>query len=196
MEAKKLAPASLDEYLEIEKESQTKYEFHDGTIFAMAGNTLQHGLICDNIFGELRAALRARQETCRAITSEIKLYIESKNSFVYPDAMVVCGEIQSAQNNPHAIINPVVIVEVLSQTTSSYDRGDKFYLYRQIESLQEYVLIEQEKPQIEIYQRAADLWRISHIEGLDQKIPLNSLNIILNLNDIYQDVVFTSKNEL
>ena len=188
MNAHKLTNVTIEEYLEIEKETQTKYEYHDGSIYALAGGTLNHGIICGNIFGELRSGLKGT--TCKSINSEVKLHIRSENRFVYPDAMVICGEIQTSEKENNAVTNPKVIVEVLSKSTASYDRGDKFHMYRQIESLEEYVLIEQEKPLVEIYKRKGDLWQITRVEGIEKEIHLTSLNLKIQLQDIYDDVKF------
>lgn len=186
MNAHKLTNVTIQEYLEIEKETQTKYEYHNGSIYALAGGTLNHGIICGNIFGELRTGLK--ENACTAINSEVKLFIQSENRFVYPGAMVICGEIQTSEKEKNSIINPRLIVEVLSKSTASYDRGDKFHMYRQIESLEEYVLIEQEKPLVEIYQKKSDLWKITRVEGLENEIHLASLNVNIKLQDIYDDV--------
>lgn len=190
MEAKRLNKVTLKEYLAIEKERQQKYEFQNGFIYAMAGGTYNHGLICGNIFGELRTRLKTGNQDCRAMTSEIKLHVESENSFLYPDAMVVCGEVGKSNKDPNAVINPLIVFEVLSKSTATYDRGDKFFMYRQIPSLQEYVLIEQEKPQLEIYKREGDLWQITRITGLDKKLTLPALQLEIPLTDIYEGVVF------
>ena len=93
----------------------------------MAGRTLNHGLICGNIFGEIRTALRNKKRNCTPINSEVKLYIQSKNSFLYPDTMVICGDIEISDDEPNVVTNPTVIIEVLSKSTASYDRGDKFF---------------------------------------------------------------------
>lgn len=194
MDAKKLNNLTVAEYIQIEEDANQKYEYHDGRIYALAGGSLNHGLICGNIFGELRSGLREKGDECKAMTSEIKLYIQSENAFVYPDAMVVCGEINKSTKNRHAIINPIIIVEVLSKSTESYDRGDKFYKYRQIQSLQEYILIDQSKPQIEIYRRQNELWQITRVSGLDKSISIHSTGIEIKLSDIYQDVDFSDEN--
>ncbi len=190
MEAKKLSRLTVEEYLSIEEADQKKYEYHDGHIYAMAGGTLNHGLICGNIHGELRNGLRGMKDNCRAMTSEIKVHVQSENSFVYPDAMVICGDILTSEQNKNAVINPLIVVEVLSKSTSSYDRGDKFYLYRQIESLQEYILIEQEKALVEIYRRESGLWKITRIKGLENSITLPSIDLQISMGAIYQDVNF------
>lgn len=190
MEAKKLNYLSIQEYLSIESESDKKYEFHDGFIVSMAGGSLNHGFICGNIFAELRSALKAKNSDCKVFNSEIKLHIKSQNRFLYPDAMVICGEIQQSEEEIEALTNPKVIVEVLSKSTAHYDRGDKFYFYRQIESLEAYILIEQEKALIEIYQRKGQFWQITRVEGLEETLFIPSLNLNLKLAEIYQDVEF------
>lgn len=193
MEALKLENLTIQEYLKLEKETQKKYEFHNGFVYALAGGTLNHGLICGNVYGELRLALKNQNNNCKPLSSEIKLHIESKNSFVYPDAMVICGEIELSKIDQNAVTNPILIVEVLSKSTANYDRGDKFHTYRQLKSLKEYVLIEQNKPVIEIYTRKADLWKIRRIEGLDQEIHFSSIDLTLKLSDLYYDIDFGMK---
>lgn len=190
MEAKKLDNLSIAEYIEIEKETQTKHEYHDGEIFAMAGGTIEHGIISGNIFGEIKFALRRNEKDCIALNSDVKLYIQSSNKFLYPDAMVVCAEIERSENKASAIVNPVVIVEVLSKTTESYDRGDKFFIYKEIPALQEYILVDQYKAQVEIYSRKSDLWSINRISGLEQQLSISSLGISIDLVNIYEGINF------
>jgi len=194
MDAKKLNKVTVKEYLQIERESQQRYEFHDGFIFALAGGTLNHGLICGNIFAKIWSGLAEKNSPCKAMTSEIKLHVHSERSFLYPDTMVVCGEIEKSRVEPNAIANPVLIVEVLSKTTSAYDRGDKFFLYRQIPGLQEYMLIEQDKAQAEVYKRESGLWRITRVTGLDKSVPLSSVGLEISLADIYRDVEFAAED--
>lgn len=190
MEAKKLDKVTLEEYLEIEQTTQIKHEYHDGTIYAMSGGTIEHGLISGNTFGEIKFALRKKGSDCKAINSEVKLHIQSLNKYVYPDVMVICGEMETADNESNAIVNPTVIVEVLSKSTESYDRGDKFFIYRQIDSLKEYILIDQYKAQVEVYQRQSDLWKIQRVTGIDNQFEIASLGISVNLKDIYENVHF------
>ena len=195
MEEKKPHKLSVTEYLDIERETNTKYEYHDGKIYLMAGGTLNHGLICGNIFGEIRAALRETENNCRAMNSEIKVHVNSKNCYLYPDTMVVCGEIEKSESEPNSITNPKVIVEVLSKSTANYDRGDKFYLYRQLESFEEYILIDQDKAQIDIHKRHkgnSDLWKLSRISGLDQSLEIEVLGIKIKLEEIYNDIEFSA----
>ena len=188
MDAHKLTNVTIEEYLEIERETQTKYEYHNGSIYALAGGTLNHTKICGNIFYELKDKLK--NTSCGALSGEAKIYIKSQNKFVYPDTIAVCGEIKTSKKENNSITNPKVIVEVLSKSTASYDRGDKFHMYRQIESLEEYVLIEQEKPIVEIYKRKGDLWQITRVEGLENEIHLTALDLKIQLQEIYDDVKF------
>ncbi len=190
MEAKKLNNISVADYISIEKENDIKYEYHNGTIYALAGGTFNHGAICGNIFGEMRSALKEKESDCRAYTSEIKVHIAKEKAYVYPDAMVICGAVAYAKNEINSITNPILIVEVLSHSTSNYDRGAKFHKYRQLESLQEYLLIEQDEAAVELYKRVNDLWKITRVEGLETSIDLSSLGISVKLASIYEGIVF------
>lgn len=196
MKAHQLPELSIAEYLQMERESGIKYEYHRGKIFALSGGSLNHGLLCGNIYSELRSKLKEGKPDCKAVTSEIKLNVKQKNSFVYPDAMVICGAIEKSADDKNAITNPVLIVEVLSKSTANYDRGDKFYLYRQIPSLQEYLLIEQDKYQVDIYFKQAntDLWKIRRIEGKDALVQLQSLNLEIKMSDLYYDIELPTAN--
>ncbi len=187
MEAPKLNNLTIKEYIKVEQETDTKYEYHNGAIFAMAGGTLNHGLICGNVFGELRNALRKKGDSCKVFNSEIKLNIKNKNCFLYPDAMVICDEIEAADFETNSITNPVVIVEVLSKSTANYDRGEKFFLYGLIESLKEYILIDQEKRRVEVFSRRGDLWKISKYISDDKTVPISSLEIDISIEEIYRD---------
>ena len=190
MKAHKLPELSVEEYIAHERETGVKYEYHNGKIFALAGGTLNHGLLCGNIFLELSSKLKDNNSGCKPVNSEVKLNIKSKNSFVYPDSMVICGEMEIAESDQNSITNPVLIVEVLSKSTADHDRGDKFYLYRQISTLQEFVLIEQEKPIVEVYYKPpqTDSWQISRFEGLDSNVILKSLNLKIKMSDLYYDI--------
>lgn len=190
MEAEKLNRLSLEEYVAIEQETQIKYEYHDGRIYNMAGGTLNHGLISGNIFGEIRTRLRDKGSNCRVINSEIKVHVNTKNCFLYPDTMVVCGEIKQSATEPNALTNPRVIIEVLSKSTGNYDRGDKFYLYKQLPSFEEYILIEQNKPQIDLYRKEGDFWHLSRVEGLENELEIRTIGLKIKLEEIYFDIVF------
>jgi len=199
---------TLEEYLKLEEENHQKYEYHDGYVYAMSGGTFNHSMIGGSIYGEIRDKLKGKP--CKPVNNDLKLWLEHNNRYVYPDCMVVCGKFEFSDDHKDAITNPVIIVEVLSKSTEGYDRGDKFKNYRELSSLGHYVLISQDKPQIEIYSRREDLeitendsvtdtslWKITTLEGLDKILSLVLLNndkieekIEIALKDIYENVEF------
>ncbi|MEL7122911.1 MAG: Uma2 family endonuclease [Bacteroidota bacterium] len=189
MNAEKLIKLSYEGYVQLEEETQIKHEFHDGTIVVVAGGTVEHGLIAGNVFSELGIALRAEEKGCRPINSDVKLHIEASNKYLYPDGMVICGDIERSENSD-AVINPIVIIEVLSKSTETYDRGDKFFFYRQIPGFQDYILIDQYQARVEIFSRVSGLWKIVRVEGIDNSFSIPSLDLELSLSTIYQDVTF------
>ena len=147
-------------------------------------------MLCGNIFGELRSGLKNKKSNCKPFTSEIKVNIDKTNSYVYPDSMVICGELETSKNEINSVTNPILIVEVLSKSTAEYDRGDKFHLYRQLKSFKEYVLVEQNRYVVDIHYKNdnSDLWRITRYEGLDQIINLQSIGIEILMKDLYSDI--------
>lgn len=193
MQTKKEPILTLEEYLQLEKETKQKYEYYNGYVYAMAGGTYEHNTITGNIFSEINQKLKGK--SCQIMNSDTKLYLERNNNYVYPDAMIICGEKEKAANHKDAFKNPVVIIEVLSESTEAYDRGDKFELYRQIPSLCHYVLAKQDEAKIDIYSRQnpASLWNIQTIQDLESSLELvisetETLNI--PLRDIYDRIVF------
>lgn len=191
MKAPKVPYLSVSEYIKQEIESNTKYEYHDGKIYALAGGTLNHGLISGNIFSKMMNKLESKGSNCMPFNSDIKLHISSSNSYVYPDSMVVCGDFQHSQEDENSIVNPVLIVEVLSKSTAEYDRGDKFYLYRQIPTFREYILIEQKKHVVDVHfkHENSDLWRITRYQGLDKIVKLQSIGIEISMKELYHRTV-------
>lgn len=188
MEAHALPKLSIEEYLALERTGDQKYEFHDGYVVAMAGGTRNHVTISGNAYYELRS--RAKDSGCRAYISDMKIHVLDSNSFHYPDAMLVCGPEESSPVTDHALINPSLIVEVLSDSSESRDRGSKFHLYQRIPTLREYVLIDQHKPLVDIFRRQnqRDLWKISRYEGKDTVIPIETLAVAIELAELYADV--------
>ena len=179
---------TIGEYLEREKASLVKHEYHEGEIFAMAGGTPRHSIIISNVGGELRSALKGK--SCIAHSSETQI-ATSRRRFVYADSLVICGPFMSFEENPLAASNPVVIVEVLSESTSAYDRGTKFMRYRQIPSFREYVLIEQRFPQVEVFFKTeSGLWNISSYEDLSDEVELQSLDIRIPMSELYVNTEF------
>lgn len=193
MEAEKLKKVTLEAYQLLERDTDTKYEFHDGTIFSMAGGTIEHGLIVGNIFGEIKLGLRKKSTSCMVTNSEVRLHISESNKFLYPDCMVICDEIKTSEIDENSVTNPLIIIEVLSTSTENYDRGAKFHAYRSIKTLQEYILIDQYQSSVETFSKKGDLWRIEKVEGMEANLALVSLGITISLKDIYENVTFKAR---
>jgi len=192
MQATKLNNISIEEYIAIERENDTRYEYHNGEIFVMAGGTVSHTDISGNVFHEVTTKLRAKNSSCRPFNNDLKIQIQSERRFVYPDMSVICEEPETSEYYKDALTNPIIIIEVLSDSTANYDRGKKFFLYRKIETLQEYILIEQDAPEIDIYTRTeGDLWRINRVSGVENSLTLQSFEIEIPLKDIYRSVDFS-----
>jgi Uma2 family endonuclease len=179
----RLTPA---EYLEIERAADHKSEFFAGEMFAMAGASPPHVLITSNVSGELHAQLKGRP--CRVYSSDLRVRVSETGLYTYPDVVVVCGEQQFDDEKGDTLLNPTLIVEVLSPTTEAYDRGDKFDHYRRLPSLREYLLIAQDRQRIERYVRQGEGpdWLLTAVNQGAVSIP--SVGCELRLADIYDKV--------
>jgi len=187
MAEKAISTYTYEAYLALEAESEIKYEFHDGMITAMAGGTPEHALIAGNFIGEVNNKLRKRAKPCGTFSSDVKIHIESTNRSYYPDATVVCGEFVKSKKDKNAITNPILILEVLSESTAAFDMGTKFAHYRQIPSLKEYVLISQDEAVVDTYYRTEDgTWEIQTIMGLSEGVQLKSIKCEIAMSDIYR----------
>ena len=177
------------EYLEIERAAEFRSEFYQGEMFAMAGASPQHSLISANVIGEFRHRLKGSQ--CRAHTPDLRIKIEATGLCTYPDVSVICGSLQFAEGTKDTVVNPTVLVEVLSESTEAYDRGRKFEHYRQIPSLREYLLIRQTEPRVEQFIRQAEgRWLLNETTGMDKSLDLPSLGITVPLAEIFAEVDF------
>lgn len=180
---------TLEEYLSREHVAEYKSEFYQGEIFAMTGGSPTHNDISVNIVAALRNSLRGRG--CRPSASDQRIRIPANGLCTYPDASVVCGERELDDQDEDAITNPIVVFEVLSKSTERYDRGKKFALYRQLESLREYVLVSQTETQVERFVRQADGdWLLTVLKGPEAVLKIASLDVSLTLSDIYEDIEF------
>lgn len=178
---------SYAEYLERERVATTKNEYYAGEIFAMAGGSRRHNSITGNIFASLYAKLT--HAPCRPFLSDQRIRISQLDLGTYPDLSVVCGELEGDKVDPEAITNPRVLVEVLSPSTESYDRGKKFDFYRQIDSLEEYVLVSQQEPIVERFKRQPNGdWLMTVYKGMEATLNLTSIQTDLPLQDIYRFV--------
>src|SRR5215210_3868181 len=165
---------SPEEYLSIERRAEFKSEYVDGVAYAMAGGSERHNLITANVIIALGVQLRDRP--CRVYPSDLKVRLPNSKRFFYPDVSVVCGETQFADEERDVILNPILIVEVLSDSTEAFDRGRKFSSYQQIESLREYLLVSQSEFVVEHFLRQEDGWFYTKASGLDAALALPALN--------------------
>ncbi len=178
---------TAEEYLALERNASNKNEFHDGQIYAMTGASRKHNLITINIAREL--SLQLKNRTCETYSGDMRIKAATAQNYHYPDAVVVCGTPEFEDAHVDTLLNPTLLIEVLSPSTESYDRGAKFAHYRKIASLQEYLLVSQDQPSIERYLRQGDVWILSEAIGLDATIPLESIDCQLKLYEVYDKVL-------
>jgi Uma2 family endonuclease len=174
---------SVDEFLRAEDAAEARSEYVDGQIFAMAGDTDSHIQISFNLTKILAEKLR---DKCRAYQREMKVRVEQTNAFYYPDVTLVCGEQRFFQGRRDVVENPILLVEVLSDSTKEYDKNDKFFAYQNIESFKEYLLVSQDKHVIQQYIRQPDgNWKIKATFGMDSTVYLESVDVAIPMRDVY-----------
>jgi len=192
---------SVEEYLDLERLSEDRHEYLDGEIYMMAGESLEHGAICMNLSGILRSQLLGTP--CQALSKDMKVRSGpapksrrlTKGLFSYPDLLVVCGEPQFHDKHRDVLLNPRVIIEVLSPTTEAYDRGEKFLRYRTwLPSLTDYILVSQSQPMIEQFIRKPDgEWAIGPVTiELGSSVQIESIGCTLPLKEVYDRITFPS----
>lgn len=183
--------ASPEEYFAYDASIEGKAEYYDGEIFDMAGGTVIHGLITMNLGGELVALLKGKG--CRVVSGDVRIEINTARAYVYPDLSVICGDFETSKINLDTATNPTLVVEVLSKSTSFFDHVGKFEKYRKLQSLKEYVLVEQDTAHVKVYRHAGDnQWLFSEYVGMDAVVPFASLSVTVPLSDIYAGVEFPS----
>ncbi len=176
------------EYLTFERTAEFRHEFVGGEILAMAGGTPAHSLIAANLIREIGNALRG--SACRTYTNDLRIAAPAGEMYTYPDLSVVCGEPQFDPADADTLINPTLLVEVLSPSTESWDRGGKFAYYRRIPSLKEYLLVSQDRPRVERYLRQGEDWLLTEFSGRDAVLTLGSVPAQVSLAEIYARVAF------
>lgn len=185
-------PISREDYLKLEEVSPEKHEFYQGQVFAMAGGTFQHARIGLNVTTEL--AVRLRGKPCQPMNSDMRITTPSGLN-TYPDASVYCGQPELTDSNK-TLLNPVLIVEVLSPSTRSYDRGDKFHHYRSIPSLRDYLLIDSETVLVEHYQRiGAYEWNLHEYRRLTDILNLDSIKELLTVSVFYEGIEWLGSSQ-
>lgn len=188
MVEKKLKTYSIEEYIKKETLAIEKNEYEAGRIYAMGGGTINHAIIGHNINTGIGNAIKTNETNCIPLSGDARVYIENANSFVYPDGMVVCGEIETSEHDEHSVVNPILIIEVLSKSSEHYDRGDKFHKYASLPSFKEYLIIDQFKPVVDVLFRAdPTYWKMVTTIGLDKSIYINTLKTEISMKDIYEN---------
>lgn len=178
-----------EEYLAFERKALQKSEYFKGEVFAMSGASEQHNLIVANVIASLHVQLK--QRPCKVYPSDMRVKVSPTGLYTYPDVVVVCGEVQFDDEQKDTLLNPTLLVEVLSESSEDYDRGKKFEHYRTIPSFVEYVVIAQATPHVEQFTRRANhQWLLSETNDLQDIIQLSSIHCDLTLADIYDKVEF------
>lgn len=191
LKVKKSKFYSPEEYLALEEKAEFRSEFDDGEIVAMAGGSFNHARIIGNINRAFGAKLN---KNCESVTTDVKVQVENYRKFYYPDVLVICGKPDFYEKRKDTIVNPILIVEVLSETTEAKDRGEKMLAYRTLESLREYVLVSQDKAVVEQYIKNADGdWIHKATIGLKSIVKFESINIEVEIEELYARVEFEEK---
>jgi Uma2 family endonuclease len=179
---------SLEDYFTLEETGEIRHEYYRGSIFAMTGGSERHNLISLDVGTELNLQLRG--SSCRAYGTDFRLKIEASGLYTYPDLSVICGDTQTVDKRHDTYRNPIVLIEVLSESTKDYDRGQKFEFYRTIPTLQAYLVIAQDRPHVELFRRQHDGWFMTEYQALDAVVPLDAIRCTLPLSAIYARVTF------
>jgi Uma2 family endonuclease len=174
------------EYLELERAAETKSEYRAGQIVAMTGVSRAHSLIVGNLLGEMRQQLRG--SSCEVHSNDLRVRVSRTGLYTYPDVVVACGEILFEDDQVDTLLNPVVVIEVLSPSTEAYDRGEKFAHYRRLDSLQEYVLVAQDRVRVERYVRQGEQWVLSELSAREDVLALTAIDCQIGLREIYERV--------
>jgi Uma2 family endonuclease len=187
MATQPLAPLTEEEYLRLERAAFEKSEYHGGQMFAMAGGSPDHSLIGGEVFFLLRGAV---PPGCRVFNPDQRIHIAVANTFTYADCVVVCGKPEFDSDQKDNLLNPLLIVEVLSPSTQDYDRGKKFELYRSIESFREYLIVHQDRRFVEHHSKQEDgSWVLREHSGPEGSVPIARLGLNLALRDLYSSAL-------
>lgn len=176
---------TAEQYLEIERKAEFKSEYYQGEMFAMSGAREPHVLIVVNLAAVLAPALRGR---CRVFANDMRVLVSPTGLYTYPDIAVVCGKPEFADQEFDTLVNPALLIEVLSPSNEAYDRGKKFDHYRTIQSLRQYVLVATDRPHIDSLIRSGEAWTFSAADGLEAEINLESVGLTVRLRDVYAEI--------
>lgn len=182
---------SPQEYLAIEREAEYKSEYFQGTMYAMAGANEPHNLISTNITAELRTQFKGRP--CRVYASDMRVKVSATGLYTYPDVLALCGQALFEDEKRDTLLNPSLIIEILSASTESYVRGEKFAQYRNVQAITDYVLVAQDRPRVEHFTRQPKgRWLLSAFCDLQDTLSLENLNCQLPLLEIYDKIEFST----
>ncbi len=185
-----LQKISPEEYLDAERTSAEKHQYFDGDVVAMSGASIPHNRIVGNIIGEIHSFLKSKD--CEIYPSDLRVSVPEMNTYTYPDATIICGEPAVTDQKKDTVTNPTVIFEVLSKSTSDYDKGHKFLSYRQIKSLMEYILIDSLQRAAIIYRRKENgHWDVTVEDGDLGRITIESIGFTIPFNELYRNVSFS-----
>ncbi|MFT3680635.1 MAG: Uma2 family endonuclease [Ferruginibacter sp.] len=178
-----------EEYLEAERKAGHKHELMNGVIVTMTGASLKHNQIVSNLIRDIAGFLKGK--SCTVFPSDLRVNIPTTNSFTYPDLTIVCGKPELLDEHFDTLLNPAAIIEVLSPSTESYDRGNKFFTYQQIPSLKEYILIDSNAVQVQtIIKKDDGLWKFENSSDINTALTLDTIGLQIPLADIYDQVSF------
>lgn len=181
---------TIEEYLKLESAAEQKHEYYRGEIFAMAGAGARHNVVFKNLYGEL--AYKLKGKPCQPYGSDLRIHIPENSLFTYPDISIICGDILNSASDNDTVVQPSVLIEILSHSTKDYDRGSKFKLYRDIPLLKEYVLVDSEAIGIEIFRITADAhWQLEEYKNVNEMIEIKTLGFQLSLIEIYHGTKLT-----
>jgi len=178
------------DYLARERRSEVRSEYLNGRVYAMSGASREHNRITINLSAMLHSRLKGKP--CEPFSGDLRVKVSPTGLYTYPDVIVACGESRFEDEHVDTLLDPTVIIEVLSDSTEAYDRGEKFAHYRALESLTDYLLVAQDRPRIEHFVRQPDSrWLYSVLDGLDEQVEIATLDCVLPLAEVYERVVFS-----
>ena len=184
---------TIEEYLELEAHSLSKHEYHNGKIIEMAGGTTTHNELSGKLITQLNIAIDAKDAVFKVYSSDMKIWVEKFNRFLYPDAVTIALKPELYNNRRDIITNPLLVVEVTSPSSQGYDNNSKFGYYRSIPNFSEYLLVSQEQHHVSrFFREAPDLWRTSDYYSLEDMIPLQSMGLEIPMLGIYKGVDLNS----
>ena len=180
---------TMQRYLQLDRQSERPSEYYDGEMFPIAESSLSHVRIQGNLYGSLRERLEDR--SCEALLSPLRVRIPHSQKYCYPDLIVACGGLELEDNEHDTLLNPTVLIEILSPSTADFDSGEKFRLYRSIPTFKEYVLVSQDRVLIERFHRQNEKnWHFETISDLDATLRLESIDVAVPMREIYAKVEF------